>query len=184
MIQEWEIVERRLIFNQGLYRIEEKTVRSPRGGPARQVQAIHFADWVVVLPITPQGDVIMVRQYRHGVEAICLELPGGLIDPGDGSPEAAAKRELAEETGYGAGEFVGLGSCYPQPAILDCRCYFVLARDAAPAGPPRPDEGEEIEVVRRPLVQIPDLIRNGAIAHGMVQLAFYAYWLNRPAVPA
>ena len=66
----------------------------------------------------------MVNQYRHGIEQVGLELPGGLVDPQDASPEVAARRELLEETGYQAAGLIKIGECYPQPAVLSNRCFF------------------------------------------------------------
>jgi len=109
----------------------QKKVRSPRTGEIREVQALQFPDWVLILALTPQEEVVMVRQYRHGTEQVCLELPGGLVDPDDDSPELSARRELLEETGYQADEITLLGECFPQPAILSNKCFFYLAENAA-----------------------------------------------------
>ncbi len=178
MIREWKVLERKPLEDHRIFKIHTKTVLSPRTGAAMEVKALSLRDWVLTLPVTVEGDVVMVRQYRHGIEGICLELPGGLIDPEDPSPEAAARRELEEETGYAAPDFVQLGSCFPQPAMLNNRCFFVLAREADLVGSPQPDQGEDIEVVRFPLNEIPGMIQGGLISNGMVQLAFYAYFMN------
>lgn len=178
-VGEWEILEQKSIEDHGIFRVQTKIVRSPKTGAAMEVKAILQRDWAVALPVTPDGEVVMVRQYRHGVEQVCLELPGGLIDPGDASPEAAAKRELEEETGYIAADYLLIGSCFPSPAVFENRCFFVLAPDARLLSRPQPDQGEELEVARFPLKQIPHLIEKGQISNGMVQLAFYKYFFER-----
>ena len=88
-----------------------------------------MADWVNVVPITAAGRVVMIRQYRHGTGEIGLEIPGGVIDPGE-EPLAAARRELREETGYGASELAAIGQVAPNPALQDNRCYSFVARGA------------------------------------------------------
>jgi ADP-ribose pyrophosphatase len=178
MIKEWKTLERKPPEDHRIFQVQTKIVRSPRTGAAMEVKTIFFRDWAMVLPLTADGEVVMVRQYRHGTETVCLELPGGLIDPGDASPEAAAKRELMEETGYEAQDYVLLGSCFPQPAVLKNRGFFVLAINARLTCEPQPDDGEDIEVVRFALHEIPGLIQNGCISNGMVQLAFYGYFMN------
>lgn len=177
-VREWSISERMPPEDHGIFKIHTKTVLSPRTGVAMRVKSISSRDWVVVLPLTKGGEVVMVEQYRHGIEGICLELPGGLIDPGDGSPAVAAERELREETGFEAMEFVPLGSCYPQPAIMENRCFFILAHNAGPTCEPQPDPGEDIEVVRLALEDVPHLIETGHISSGMIQLAFYMYFMQ------
>ena len=119
------------------------------------------------------------KQYRHGIERICLELPGGLQDADDPSLASAARRELMEETGYGVSEIIHLGECFPQPAVLDNIGYFFLGTDARLEGEPTPDEGEDIEVVLVPLEQIPGLIERKEIDHGMVMVAIYFYWQKK-----
>ncbi len=177
-VRKWSITERMPPEDHGIFKIHTKTALSPRTGAVMRVKAISFRDWVVVLPLTKGGEVVMVQQYRHGIEGICLELPGGLIDPEDDSPAVAAERELREETGFEAAEFVSLGSCFPQPAVMDNRCFFILAHDARLACEPQPDPGEDIEVVRLALEDVPSLIKTGHIANGMIQLAFYTYFMQ------
>ena len=179
MIRDWEVLKRKLVNDFGIVKIHTKQARSPRTGEVRNILAIDFPDWALVLAITPEKEVVMVNQYRHGIEQVCLELPGGLIDPGDPSPEVAAWRELLEETGYQASGLVRLGECYPQPAVLSNRCFFFLADNAEQVQEPQMDEGEDIEILKVPLEDIRSMISKGEINHGMVLLAFYYFWVKQ-----
>ncbi|OGP59930.1 MAG: hypothetical protein A2V65_12785 [Deltaproteobacteria bacterium RBG_13_49_15] len=169
----WNILKREYPCTFRVLKIEQKTVTNPRTGETLKVQAILTPDWVMVLPITPEQEVVMVRQYRHGIEEFCLELPGGLVDGTDDSPELSARRELMEETGYDAYEFIPMGWSYPQPAILNNRGFFYLAKDAIQIRDPRLDAGEDIEVIRVPIAEIPIKIKKKEIVHGMALLAFF-----------
>ena len=179
MIRDWEIVKREVIEDFKIFQIEKKRARSPRTGKVSDVQAIRFPDWVLILAITPDEKVVMVRQYRHGIERVCLELPGGLVDPADGSPALSARRELLEETGYRADEIMLIGECYPQPAILSNRCFFYIAKNATEAQAQHLDSGEDIEIIKIPLKEIPARIENREIDHGMVLLAFFFLWMKQ-----
>jgi 8-oxo-dGTP pyrophosphatase MutT (NUDIX family) len=179
MIKDWQVLNRKLVNDFGIVKIRTKQARSPRTGEVRDILAIDFPDWALVLAITPEKEVVMVNQYRHGIERVCLELPGGLIDPRDPSPEVAAGRELLEETGYQTSELIQLGECYPQPAVLSNRCYFFLAQNVEKVQEPQMDEGEDIEILMVPLDDIGSMIEKGEINHGMVLLAFYYYWMRR-----
>jgi 8-oxo-dGTP pyrophosphatase MutT (NUDIX family) len=130
-------------------------------------------DWINVIPLTPAGEVVFVRQYRHGIGAETLEVPGGQMDPGDPSPLEAARRELLEETGYAGEEWAALGWVHPNPAILTNRCHSFLVRGARPVAPIRNDADERTEVELAPLTAVPDLIRSGRITHGLVLNAFH-----------
>jgi len=178
MIRAWEILNRKTLHDFKLMQIEAKEVRSPRTGNTADVLAIHFPAWVVVLAITAAQEVVMVRQYRHGTEKIHLELPGGLIDPGDPSPIGAAQRELLEETGYGAKDFHIIGECFPQPAILSNKCFVCLAMDAELQQTPALDEGEDLEVIKIPMTHVSSKIQGNSIDNGMTVLAFYYFWTH------
>jgi 8-oxo-dGTP pyrophosphatase MutT (NUDIX family) len=141
--------------------------------------ALHFPDWVLTLALTPRQEVVMVRQYRHGTEQVCLELPGGLVDPDDASPELSARRELLEETGFTVSNIRLIGECYPQPAILSNRCFFYLAEGAVKSQQQNMDAGEDIEILTIPLDKIRTKIENKEIDHGMVLLAFYFFRMNK-----
>ncbi len=146
MIQDWAILKREPAEDFKLFQIQRKQVRSPRTGETREVQAIQFTDWVLILALTADEEVIMVRQYRHGIERVCLELPGGLVDPADDSPALSAQRELLEETGYQAQEWVYLGN-YPVDGNRGVgTAYFFLARDARRVSAPDADDLEEQEL--------------------------------------
>ena len=175
MIRDWEILSREQVEDFRIFQIQKRRVRSPRTGDIKDAQVIQCSDWVLVLALTAQEEVVMVNQYRHGVEQVCLELPGGLVDPNDDSPDVSAGRELLEETGYKAGKLSCIGECFPQPAILSNKCYFYLAEDVEAVQTQHLDVGEDIEIVNIPIKSIPARIASKEIYHGMVLLAFYFY---------
>ncbi len=179
MIRHWEILNRKTLHDYKLMQIEGKEVRSPRTGKSMDVMAIHFPAWVVVLALTAEQEVVMVNQYRHGSEDVHLELPGGLVDPDDLSPLQAAQRELLEETGYGSRNFRLIGECFPQPAILSNKCFFCLAMDAEFQQAQALDEGEDLEVVKIPIADIPLKIHSNSIDNGMSLLAFCYFWMQK-----
>lgn len=147
----------------------------------RDFYVVTAPDWINVIPVTDDDRVILVRQYRFGVEGSTLEIPGGMCDDGE-PPADAARRELREETGYEAGELELLGSVHPNPAIQNNRCHSFLAPGVRRAGAPDPDTDEAIEVVEVPLSEISGLIAGGKITHALVIAAFHHLGLagNRP----
>ena len=150
---------------------------SPRTDKVYDFYILETTPWVNVIPLTPQNEVILIRQYRHGTQEVTLEIPGGIVEPND-SPEAAARRELLEETGYEASQMVPLGFVHPNPAFLNNRCYTFLAKDVLQVGKQAQDEKEDIEVVVRPLDHIPRIIQKGEITHALVLAAFYRFYME------
>jgi 8-oxo-dGTP pyrophosphatase MutT (NUDIX family) len=173
----WDIVlsERRESLRIFSLRVDRAV--SPRTGKAHDFYVLESGSWVNVIPITPAQVVVLIRQYRHGTREVTLEIPGGIEEPGD-LPQEAARRELQEETGYEADEMVDLGFVHPNPAFLDNRCFTFTAKDARYAGAQILDEKEDIEVLLKPLAEIPRLIREGAITHSLVVAAFYRLFMD------
>jgi len=152
------------LLDHPLFRIEARQVDTPRG-PFGVVR-MNTADWVNVVPVTAGGQVVLVRQYRFGVEASTLEVPGGVAEPGE-EPAHAAARELREETGYGGGTWQALGYVHPNPAIQNNRTWLYVARGVELLGPPEPDPTESIEVELHPLGEVAHLLRSGAVTHAL-----------------
>jgi ADP-ribose pyrophosphatase len=175
MVKPWKRIRSRTNKSYRIFSIRTDTTLSPRTGAEHEFYVIESGDWVNVVPITADQQVVMIKQYRHGSRQITLEIPGGLVDPGD-TPETAASRELLEETGYRAEEWKKIGVVNPNPAIFSNRCHTFLARNLTRVANPTPDQTEDIDVVLLPLSDIPGLIRKGVIDHALVIAAFY--WLN------
>jgi 8-oxo-dGTP pyrophosphatase MutT (NUDIX family) len=134
---------------------------------------------VLALPITADGKLVMVRQYRFGVRDLSTEVPGGIIDPGE-DPRVAAVRETEEETGFAGGRATLLGTCAPNPAIQANRCHFVLIEDVRPTGRRAPDEHEEIEVLAvAPQAALAEALTQPA-QHSLALLALYRLRDVRP----
>ncbi len=161
-----------------VFRVERLRRRSERTGRVHEYVHIAAGAWVNVVALTKDGQLVLVRQERHGVEATTLEIPGGMVDEGE-EPAQAALRELAEETGYVGRVAEPLGWVHPNPALQANRCHTFLVRDVE-AGPPHPDEEEDIEVSTVPLAHARELVRRGEITHALVVAALYLLETNRP----
>ena len=167
----WTLLGSRPVSEHRIFRLRYDRYRVEPAGAERDFVVMEAPDWVNVVPLTPDGQVVLVRQYRHGNRRVSLEVPGGMVDPGE-SPEAGALRELREETGYVAQRIRLLGRVSPNPAIQNNLCYMYLAEDCRPTARCEPELFERIEVVLRPLAEIPELIRSEEIFHGLVINAF------------
>jgi ADP-ribose pyrophosphatase len=175
MIKPWECIRSRPRDSFRVFSIRTDTALSPRTGTEHDFHIIESEDWINVIPLIADHHVVMIKQYRHGARQVTLEIPGGLVDPGD-TPERAAARELLEETGYQAEELVQIGVVNPNPALFNNCCYTYVARNVKKIDDPTPDQAEDIEAVLIPLPDIPKLIQTGEIDHAMVITAFYWYF--------
>lgn len=153
------------------------------GGHTATFITLHSSDWVNIVPITPDGEVVLIKQWRHGSEDWAVEIPGGLVDPGE-KPIDAAVRELEEETGYSAREVSFLGKVNPNPALFDNTCHTYLAKVDSVPGEPRLEDGESIEVFRVKIGDLPAMVASGEIDHCIVIAALSFFWLHRGQVLA
>lgn len=132
---------------------------------------LELADWVNVVAVTEDRQLVLVRQHRWGVQASSLEVPGGGIDPNE-RPEDAARRELREETGYGGGTLRSLGWTWPNPALQNNRIHLFAIEGCRLLGPPELDPGEQdLTVELHPVERVKALVAEGAVRHSLVVLA-------------
>jgi 8-oxo-dGTP pyrophosphatase MutT (NUDIX family) len=153
-------------------KVREDIYADPRTGDEHPRVFIDTPEWCNIIAVTPEDQLVLIRQYRFGVGASTLEIPGGLVERGE-DPAAAAARELEEETGYVAGRVVPLGSVHPNPALQGNRCHSFLALDCVKHHEGRQDHGEDIAVELHPRAEVPRLILEGQITHSLVVVAFF-----------
>lgn len=152
--------------------------------PARQGESefsvIHTSDWVNVIATTPDRQMVLVRQFRYGINAPSLEIPGGIIEEGE-DPVQAGIRELKEETGFVGGHAHVLGRIHPNPAIQDNHCHLIWVENAVIQDTTAWDEHEELEIITLPIDEVYALAHAGEITHSLVLnglLLFSPHWAS------
>jgi 8-oxo-dGTP pyrophosphatase MutT (NUDIX family) len=149
-----------------LFRLRRERYQSRTSGKAHDFYVIHLADAVNVIALTPERNVVLVRQFRAGSGHDSLETPGGLLEPGE-DPLAAGARELLEETGYAGDPAVLVSTVWANPSILTSRSTTIAIANARPVAEPKLDHGEEVHVELVPEEEILPMILDGRIDHAL-----------------
>lgn len=150
--------------------------RSPHTSREHDFTRLLCPDWVNVVAFTAQGELLMVEQFRHGIDSSTVEIIGGVCNRGE-DPALTARRELLEETGHAAGRLEALGSCAPNPAVQNNRCHFFLALDCVPVAALDLDPSEELRVWAASWEEAERLLRDGTLDHALVMAAFLRLFL-------
>ena len=171
----WQKLGEKILTTTRIFDLRTALYRHPVRQTERDFYVIHSPDWVNVLALTPDHQIVLVNQFRFGIDTFSLEIPGGVMDLGENAIEAGL-RELREETGYvGTGAKL-LGSVHPNPAIQSNRCHLVAVENVQRSAALDWDPDEEIEVLTAPLDQVYAWARSGKITHSLVldALLFFA----------
>ncbi len=180
-IRPWRKLSSKLLGEFRIFTIRGERKVSPRTQQPHDFFVIDAVDWVNVVAVTPDHQLIMLEQFRHGSNTVELEIPGGTMEPVDTDPVATGVRELREETGY-AGEHPRLlGKIFPNPAIMTNTCYTVLVENCQLKHPVQLDAGEDLNTRLVPVSEIPQLVSAGKIQHSLVVVALYYFdlWQRR-----
>ena len=161
-IEPWRLLSSIYSFSDRWLRLRSDTVRLPGGATLTPYHVIEAADWVNVVAISDSGCIVLVEQYRHAVTRTMLEIPAGHIDP-DAAPEAAARREVLEETGYGGGQWHSLGSLHPAASRFTNQVHSFLALGVTKIAAPAVEESENLHLHEIPWPEFVAGLRAGAM---------------------
>ncbi|HSL93436.1 MAG TPA: NUDIX hydrolase [Bacillota bacterium] len=164
--RKWSLKEAETLFRNSFLRLTRECCSHPELG-SHNFYVLGLRDWVNITPITREGKVLLVRQYRRGTDELTIEIPSGSMDQGEDAPLPAAHRELREETGYIAGKMVELCRVAVNPAIQNNYCYMYLATDCIYEGELQPDATEEIEVMQLTAEEVEGMLSRGEIKHSL-----------------
>jgi 8-oxo-dGTP pyrophosphatase MutT (NUDIX family) len=166
---------KKVVFNSHIVSVSEEKIGLKR---KKRIITLESPDWVNIIPITKNNQVVLVKQFRFGTKSETLEIPGGMIDNHE-TPSIAAGRELFEETGYSYENITKLGNISPNPALFNNRVFTFLANDAYLSEENINNQDEINEVVLVDLSDVPKLLKTGAIEHALVIAAFHLMNLNK-----
>lgn len=153
----------------------------PKDGREGDFYVARAPDWVTAIPVTRDGQIIMVNQFRFGIRRLSWEFPGGVIDPGEDCVHAAV-REVSEETGYAGDPPFPLGSAASNPALFNNRCHFVLIENCIRTSDTHFDANEEIEMKPVSPAEVLRMARDGEIVHALMLTALSKALVLRPDI--
>ena len=175
MIQPWKKLRSTPVGDFRIFTIRSDTCVNPRNGTQHDFYVLDSVGWVNVIALTPERQLVMIEQFRAGSQTVELEIPGGMMDPGETDPVATAVRELREETGYEGENPRLLGKIWSNPAILSNRTYTVLIENCRLKHGVDFDHGEDLATRLVPAAEIPRLVADEKIGHSLVVVALYHF---------
>lgn len=173
MRERWELRKREEVFKDSILRIEHRDFHYKKNNSTGTFTVISMKDWAVIVPVTSDGKLILVRQFRVATDEVTYEFPGGAIEHGE-DPLTGAVRELREETGY-TGSLELLSKMRPNPSFMDNFCYSYLALGCEKTNNLDLDPFEDIEIVVVTFQELERMIEKGQITHSITLAAYGAY---------
>lgn len=176
--QRWQKLARRSLAVTRILELTLTGFRHPLRQTEREFVVIDAPDWVNVVALTVDHQLVLVRQFRYGSNDFSLEVPGGVVDPGE-DPVAAGVRELGEETGFTGGPAIRLGTVHPNPAMQSNRCHLILVPEARRSATLAWDPDEEFEILTVPVEDAYARAYRGEITHALTLdalLLFRPHW--------
>jgi len=171
----WKVLSSEYLFDDRWFKVRKEKCETPGGKIVDPYYVYEFPTWVGAVPVTEDGKIVMVRQYRHALGETIIEIPGGCVDDTDKNIEAAIARELLEETGYSFSSYEYLGRISPNPSTNTNVLHMYLARGGEKIAAQNLDENEEIEVVLLSIDDLKQLLRENKILQSMhVSCIMYA----------
>ncbi len=174
-LQKWQLLKSAIVFDHKWYKLRKDEVRLPNGAIVDDYFVSVRAEVAIVFPVTATNEVIMVRQYKHGAQEILLEFPGGVFNSNKEPAEAAAMRELQEETGYTSSQITKLSTVFDNPTKDTNRIHLFLAQNVEKTKNQQLDATEDIVIEKVKLYDIPAKILSGEICvAGSIAISFLA----------
>lgn len=172
-IKPWKTLNSEELAKFGYFRLRKDKCELPDGRIMPSYYTIEFGDWVNIIPVTRDKKVVLIKQYRHSIGAVTIEIPGGSIDPKlTEEPQRAAQREMEEETGYTSSRLELIGTQHPNPALLSNRMHTFIAWDCEKTKEQELDPYEDIETFEVSLSELKNLIETGKITHSIILGSF------------
>jgi 8-oxo-dGTP pyrophosphatase MutT (NUDIX family) len=171
-MRRWTLERSRVLLDRPWLRVHEECLVLPSGARIEEFHRLETPSWAAAVALTNTGEIVLVEQHRRGLDGTSLELPAGVIDNGE-SAEDAVKRELLEETGYAADEWLPLCELAPEPSRSTARAHLFFARNAYSVSEPRPEACEQIQVVRLAASQALQAAETGRIQHAVHVAALF-----------
>jgi 8-oxo-dGTP pyrophosphatase MutT (NUDIX family) len=176
MKNRWKFLHKEEKYRDRVLSVEHRHYHFDGAGDSMPFTVVSLKNWVITVPFTEKGNLVMVRQFRIGTDGVTYEFPGGAVDSGE-KPAAAALRELAEETGYTAESSRIMGIMHPNPAFMTNTCHCFLAENCINGGKMNHDLFEETEPVELSVQQVGEMILRGEITHS-ITIAAFGYWIT------
>ncbi len=172
----WKTLDSKHLFKDNWLTLRADTCEKPDGTIIKPYYVYEFTDWVTAVPITREGKIVMIKQYRHALGDISIEIPGGCVDASDDNLEKACARELLEETGYVFEKFTYLCKTSANPSTNNNLMHVFLAEGGGWQKPPKLDEGEDIETLLLSVEEVKQLIKENKIIQSMhITALMYAF---------
>jgi 8-oxo-dGTP pyrophosphatase MutT (NUDIX family) len=182
VIKPWEKTSSKPVGDFRIFKIRSDTLVNPRTGKEHDFYVLDSVNWVNVIAVTPDQQLVMIHQFRAGSQTVELEIPGGMMDPHETDPVATAVRELREETGYAGDRARLLGKIHSNPAILSNTTFTVLIENCRLQHGVEFDSGEDLATELVPETEIPRLVADEKIGHSLVVVALYHFDLWRRGI--
>lgn len=175
MKSRWRFIRSEEKFKDNVLTVEHRHYHYDGAGGSMPFTVVNIKNWVITIPVTEDGRLVLVRQFRAGTDSVTYEFPGGALDDGE-TPEKGALRELEEETGYVAASSKSLGEIHPNPAFMTNKCCCFLAEGCKRTGQMHLDLFEDTEPEEFTEEEVRAMIKDGRITHS-ISIAAFGLWL-------